>query len=152
VKRSRSSSVGIATGYGLDGRGSNPGKAKIYLFSTASRPALGLTQTPIQWVLGAISPGVMWRGHEADHSPPSTAEVKNGGAIPSLLHMSLCHSAYLIKYRDNFTFTLLVNAECIKVWKEAVLIYLNISSLLWNSPIETEEDHESYQSGLPIIR
>jgi hypothetical protein len=44
---SRDSSVGITTSYGLDGRG------KIFLSSTASRPALGPTQLPKQWVLGA---------------------------------------------------------------------------------------------------
>jgi hypothetical protein len=31
---------------------------------------------------------------EADHSPPSSAEVKNGGARPPLPHMSSWHSAY----------------------------------------------------------
>jgi len=30
-----------------------------------------------QWVLGAHSPGVKWPGHETNHSPPSTAEVKD---------------------------------------------------------------------------
>jgi hypothetical protein len=30
---------------------------------------------------------------EADHSPPSASEIKNGGAVPPLLHMSSCHSA-----------------------------------------------------------
>jgi hypothetical protein len=30
-----------------------------------------------KWVAGAFSLGVKWPGHEADHSPPSTAEVKN---------------------------------------------------------------------------
>jgi hypothetical protein len=30
----------------------------------------------------AISPWAKWTGHEADHSPKSNAEVKNGGAIP----------------------------------------------------------------------
>jgi hypothetical protein len=30
--RSRDSSVGITTGYGIDGRGSNPGKGKIFFF------------------------------------------------------------------------------------------------------------------------
>jgi hypothetical protein len=30
---------------------------------------------------------------EADHSPPSSAEVKSGGAIPSLPHMSSWHCA-----------------------------------------------------------
>jgi hypothetical protein len=52
--------------------------------STTSRPNLGLTQPPIQWVPGALSPGVKRPGREADHSPPSSAEVKNGGAIPPL--------------------------------------------------------------------
>jgi hypothetical protein len=48
----------------------------IFLFTTASRKALGPTQPPIYWVLGALSLGVKWPGHEADHSPPSRAEVK----------------------------------------------------------------------------
>jgi hypothetical protein len=33
---------------------------------------------------GGFSLGVKRPGHEADHSPPSSAEVKNGGAIPPL--------------------------------------------------------------------
>jgi hypothetical protein len=48
----------------------------IFLFTTASRTALGPTQPPIQWVPGALSLGVKWPGREADHSPPSSAEVK----------------------------------------------------------------------------
>jgi hypothetical protein len=43
---SRDSSVGIATGYGLDDRGvsvSSPRKVKNFLFCTSSRPALGST-------------------------------------------------------------------------------------------------------------
>jgi hypothetical protein len=35
---------------------------EIFLFSTASRPVLGPTQPPIQWVLGALSLGVKWPG------------------------------------------------------------------------------------------
>ena len=42
-----SSSVGIATDYGLDGPGPNPGGDKIFRPST---PALGPTQPPVQWV------------------------------------------------------------------------------------------------------
>jgi len=48
----------------------------IFLFTTASRTALGPTQPPKQRVLGALSVGVKRPGREADHSPPSSAEVK----------------------------------------------------------------------------
>jgi hypothetical protein len=52
------------------------------------KPALGPTQTPIHWVQGAVSQGVKRQRREADHSPPSNAKVKNGGAIPSVPHIS----------------------------------------------------------------
>jgi hypothetical protein len=55
--------------------------------------ALGPTQPPIQWVLRALSPGVKRKGHEAGHSPPSGAYVKNGRGIPALTHFPLSHSA-----------------------------------------------------------
>jgi hypothetical protein len=86
-------SVGIKTDYGLEGRLSNRGRGKIFLFSTASRSALGPNQPPVQWVSGAVSPEVKRPGLEADHSPPSSAEVKNGEAIPPLSYMSSWHSA-----------------------------------------------------------
>jgi hypothetical protein len=35
------------------------------------------TQPPIQWVPGAFNLWVKVPGREADHSPPSSAEVKN---------------------------------------------------------------------------
>jgi len=37
---------------------------------------LGPTQPPIQWVPGSVSLGVKRPGREADHSPPSSAEIK----------------------------------------------------------------------------
>jgi len=46
--------VGIATDYGLYGPGSNPGGDEIF---RPSRPALGRTQPPVQWVPG-LSRGV----------------------------------------------------------------------------------------------
>jgi hypothetical protein len=48
----------------------------IFLFDCVSRPALGPTLPPIQWVPWALSLGVKWLRREADHSPPSSAEVK----------------------------------------------------------------------------
>jgi len=41
------SSVGVATDYGLDGPGSNPGRDEIF---RPSRPALGPTQPRVKWV------------------------------------------------------------------------------------------------------
>ena len=43
------SSVGIATDYGLDGPGSNPGGDEIF---RPSSPPLGPTQPPVKWVPG----------------------------------------------------------------------------------------------------
>jgi len=44
-----SSSVGIVTDYGLEDLGSNPGGDEIF---RPSRPAVGPTQPPVQWVSG----------------------------------------------------------------------------------------------------
>jgi hypothetical protein len=57
-------------------RSSSPGRVKNFLFSTLSRPALGCTKSPIQWVLGALSAGVKRLGREADRSLPASVEVK----------------------------------------------------------------------------
>jgi hypothetical protein len=65
--------------------------------------ALGATQPPLQWVPGTLSLGVKWLGHEADHSPPSSAKVKNAWSYtstPQYVFMAW----YLVKERDNFTF------------------------------------------------
>jgi hypothetical protein len=56
-------------------------RQNVFLFVTASRPALWLMPSSIQREQGALSPGVMRPDCEADHSPPSNAELKNDGAI-----------------------------------------------------------------------
>jgi hypothetical protein len=57
---------------------------KIPLFFTTSKPNLGPTQPPIQRVSRALSLAVKRQERESDHSPPSSSEIKNGGAIPPL--------------------------------------------------------------------
>jgi hypothetical protein len=52
-------------------------RSKFFLHATMITLALGSTQTPIQWVPGFLSPGVKWLVCDADHLPPSCAEVKN---------------------------------------------------------------------------
>jgi hypothetical protein len=52
------------------------GGGKNFDFHVSSRPALGPTQPPIEWVSGALSPGTKQPGREADNSPPTSAEVK----------------------------------------------------------------------------
>jgi hypothetical protein len=76
----------------------------ILLFAAVPRLTLGPTRPPTQWVLGALSPGVKLLGREADHSPPSSAEVKNAWSyiFTHPYFMAWC----LIKNRYNFTFTL----------------------------------------------
>jgi hypothetical protein len=61
----------------------------------------------IKWVPRAISLGVKRSGREANHSPPSTAEVKNTYSCTSTPPIRL-HGVVLNlnkRRRDNFTFT-----------------------------------------------
>jgi hypothetical protein len=46
------------------------------IFSKSSREALRPTQPPIQWVPGDLSLRIKKQEREADHSPPTSAEVK----------------------------------------------------------------------------
>jgi hypothetical protein len=69
---------GTVLGYGPDDQGfESQQRLEILLFTTASRPALGPTQPPTKEVPGALFWGVKQLRHEADHSPPSNAKVKN---------------------------------------------------------------------------
>jgi hypothetical protein len=78
-----------------------------FLYSTTSRPTPEPTQPPIQWVLGAVSPRLKWPGRVTDNLPPSSAKVKNVGAIPPLpqyVFMTWCS----IGHREHFTFYLYI--------------------------------------------
>jgi len=50
-------------------------------------------QPPIQWVPGDLSPGVKLPGREADHSPPSSAGVKNSWRYTSTPNTSSWYGA-----------------------------------------------------------
>ena len=65
-------SVGIATGYGLDGPGIESRWGRD--FPHQSRPALGPTQPSVQWVPD-LSRGKERPGRGAEPSPPSSAVV-----------------------------------------------------------------------------
>ena len=69
----RDSSVGVATGYGLDGPGIESRWGRDFVHP--SRSALGPTQPPIQWV-PSFSRGVKRPGRGVEHPPPSSVEVK----------------------------------------------------------------------------
>jgi hypothetical protein len=88
IGKSRYSDVLLAARPGFDSR-----YCKILFFSIAPRLTLGRSQHPIQLVPAALSPGVKPQGREADHSPPSSAEVKKGGAMSPLHHTPSWHSA-----------------------------------------------------------
>jgi hypothetical protein len=64
---------------------SRQGAVKAFFSVTTYRLALGPTQLPMLWVLGVKQPG-----SEADHSHPSSAEVKNAWSHTST---SLCTSS-----------------------------------------------------------
>jgi hypothetical protein len=99
----RDSSVGIVLGYGLGDRGSRvrfPAESGNFSLHHRVQP----TQPPIQRVPGTVSLGVKRQGREADHSPPSSAGVKNAWSYtstPQYVFMAWC----LVKHRHNFTFT-----------------------------------------------
>jgi hypothetical protein len=62
---------------------------EIALSTALTRPALEPTLSPVQHVLGAVSPGVKQPRCEADHSSPSSDEVKN-------ILICTCSAQYLI--------------------------------------------------------
>jgi hypothetical protein len=72
-------SVSIETRYMLYDRGSIPGRGNEGNFSILYRvpTGSGARQASYQlWLPGALTPGVNLPEREADHSPPSRAEVK----------------------------------------------------------------------------
>ena len=82
----RDSSVGIATRYGLDGPGIESRWGRD--FPHPSRPALGPTQPPIQWISGSF-PRVKWPGRGVDHPPQLAPRLKKEYKYSSTLPLGL---------------------------------------------------------------
>jgi hypothetical protein len=85
----------------------------IFLFTTVSRTALGPTQPPVQWVLGALFLGVKRPVREADHLPQSSADVKECVElyIRSPNTPSWRVAQFRNKHRDNFNFTFTLSRD-----------------------------------------
>jgi hypothetical protein len=103
----------------LWGRSSNPCRVKNFHFSMLSRLALGPTQPPIQWVPGALSPGVKQPGREADHSPPTSAKIKK-----TWVYTSTPQYTFMMQCLDNGT-TLpfyCTDTTITKQWQKVMII------------------------------
>jgi hypothetical protein len=83
---SRNSSVGIATRYELDSQGiwfdSRQGKDSSLLHNVHTGSGVHPVSYPMG--TGASFPGVRRQGREADHSPPTSADVKKSEAVRPL--------------------------------------------------------------------
>jgi hypothetical protein len=85
----------------------------IFLFTTVSRP-------------GGLFLGVKWPGCEADHSPPSSTDVKNAWIYtytPQYAFMVWCS---VKAHRDNFTFVCLRYrrlGKCSKDWRTKLVFF-----------------------------
>jgi hypothetical protein len=84
---------------------------KNFLFSPLSRPAFGLIQPGIEWVPGALSPGMKRPGRETDDSPSTSAEVK-------IMHTDNFTDFHLNIYHKNSSLVCLcVIPECDRRWQ-----------------------------------
>jgi hypothetical protein len=100
------------------GRSSSPDRVKNFRFSTSSRPALGSTQPPIQWVPWAHSREVKRQEREADHSPSASAEVKK-----MWIYTSTPPYAF-IAYFFFYFYTYNINYKLTEIGNKITTIYL----------------------------
>jgi hypothetical protein len=81
--------------------------ARDFSLLCSIRTDSGAHPAPYPVGTGALLTVVQWQACDADHSLPSSAEVK---MVELYLHSPICvHDIvlnYIIKYRDNFTFYL----------------------------------------------
>jgi hypothetical protein len=92
------SSVGITMGYGLDSLGSLPAwSKKFFLFHSVQ---IGSGLHPATYTMGIggslLGEGLKQLGRKFDLSPPYSAKVKNGGAIPPFPHSPVFMACCLV--------------------------------------------------------
>jgi hypothetical protein len=127
------SSVGIATGYELDGPGIEFRWGRD--FPHLSRPALGPTQPHVQWVPG-LSRGRKWPGRDTDPSPlrvprsksrvelylysplwPSWPVKKVKKTVINIRMSSITYPLFLLQFNEtDFSFQNLKNYTIIKFY------------------------------------
>jgi hypothetical protein len=94
---------------GLDDRGSISGRYKEGVSSLLHRFQTSYEASPASYPIGTGSffPGVKQPGREADHSPPSSAEVKNPSSYTSVppIRLHVFMEWDLVKSRASFIFT-----------------------------------------------
>jgi hypothetical protein len=81
-------------------------RVEIFLLFTASRLALGFTQSPIQWVL-ALPDDKVVRGMKLNYLLPPSAKFNNGGVISPMPNVLIVWC--LIKLRDNFIYPVILS-------------------------------------------
>jgi hypothetical protein len=77
-----------ATACGLDDPGSITDSARFVSSPQYPDRLCGVHPAFCPMGTGAASPGVKRKGREADHSPRTIVEIKNGGVVPPL-HLCL---------------------------------------------------------------
>jgi hypothetical protein len=115
------SSFNFTLGYGLEDRSSRfrlPAGAGNFSLYHYVKNYSGPTQPPIQCVPGALSLGMKRIGREADHLPPSSAEVKE--CVDLYLHSPNTPSwrgAQLKKAQGQLCLPILKETEGVIIWR-----------------------------------
>jgi hypothetical protein len=86
-----------------------PTKSRDFVFSEISRPAVGFTQPPIQWVPGSLSAALKRPRCEVDHWPSSSVEAKNDWSYTSI--SSVWFNGV---YRVNFIFYFIFSSRLLR--------------------------------------
>jgi hypothetical protein len=108
-RKKKDTSVGIATGYGLDDRGF---RVRVPVGSRVFSSRLDRLRGSLTFLCTELVPGVKRQGREADNSHPASAEMKKIWIYASTspyAFMAQC----LIKHRDNFNFTMTIKGNCL---------------------------------------